>query len=354
MGMQRAPLWFVLAWLASASCSAEIICATSSDELRQAFVDAAADGIYDEIRLQEGIYYTGGQAFAFNAPGHHLTISGGWYQDHDPCDFQHPRADGTILDGQNVTAVLSITTQGDVPGTAVSVSNMTLRNGATSTNGESAALAIFPALEQDVRVQNVVFLSSHNTSASSNIFTNVVTLETYADVYFINNVFADCSGTYANLAIFAQSAAQTVYMNNNSLSFGGAPLSALLDSNGGTVFRIVNNAILGELRLNSRSAANVIHLFLYSNIGQWDANDPFNAPSIDADVGNDYAIDPKFTSATDFRPAAGSPLVNRGLNSPFGGSSAQDLDGNPRVDLGFIDAGAFESTRERIFAGGFN
>jgi len=70
-------------------------------------------------------------------------------------------------------------------------------------------------------------------------------------------------------------------------------------------------------------------------------------------VGNDPGIDPRFVGPLDFRPAAGSPLVNRGLNAPFGGSSSADLDGNPRVSLGIIDVGAYESTRERIFANGF-
>jgi hypothetical protein len=96
-----------------------------------------------------------------------------------------------------------------------------VRNGATSTNGESAALALFGALEQDLRVQNVVVLSSHNTVPVPNIFTNVVTLNSFANVYFINNVFADCTGTYASLGIFAQYQTQTVYMHNNTLSLNG-------------------------------------------------------------------------------------------------------------------------------------
>jgi hypothetical protein len=116
----------------------------------------------------------------------------------------------------------------------------------------------------------------------------------------------------------------------------------------------VNNAILGELYSNSRAAGDQIRVWLYSNLGQWSANPGFGGISVQADVGNDYSIDPQFLGPLDFRPAAGSPLVNRGLNSPIGGSSSTDLDGNPRVDLGFIDVGAFESTRERIFANGFD
>jgi len=251
---------------------------------------------------------------------------------------------------------LSLNTGGsNAPGTALSVSNLTLRNGATSTKDESAALTLFGTFDQDLRVQNVVVLSSHNTTAPPiTIYTNVVNLAGFADIYFINNVFADCTGTYANLGIFAQYPTQTVYMHNNTLSLGGASFNALLDSAGGTAFRIVNNAIVGELVTNSRTSNDVIRLWVYDNLGQWDFWNPFTPPAVQADVGNDGAIDPKFRGALDFRPAAGSPLANRGLNTPIGGSSSFDLDGNARVDLGFIDVGAFESTRERIFASGFN
>ena len=357
MRLHRALLPFVLVFLANVTCHADPVCVTNETELRQAFIDASVSAnLIDEIRLMEGTYFTGGQMFSYNtSQAHNLSISGGWYSDHDPCDFQHPQAGATILDGQNVTAVLSVHNNGDAPGTALSVSNLTLRNGFTSTNGEAAALSLFGALEQDLRVQNVVALSSHNTTTPSpNIYTNVVTLNAFANVYFINNVIGDSSSNYAILAIFAQYSSETVYMHNNTLSLNDPYFGALLDSNGGTAFRLVNNAIVGGIDFNSRNSGEPIRIWLYSNLGSWGYSSIVTAPIVQADVGNDPGVDPHFVGALDFRPAAGSPLVNRGLNSPIGGSSSTDLDGNPRVDLGFIDVGAFESTRERIFANGFD
>jgi hypothetical protein len=362
MSLHRALLLFVLVWFANATCYADPVCVSNETELRQALILAADPANFiDEIRLMEGTtYFTGGQMFSYSSSQpHNLSISGGWYFDHDPCDYQHQQAGATILDGQNVTAVLSVNNTGDAPGTALSVSNLTLRNGATSTNGESAALALFGALEQDLRMQNVIVLSSHNTNSSPpNIFTNVVTLNAFANVYFINNVIGDSSSNYANLAIFVEYSSETVYMNNNTLSLNGAGFGALLDSNGGTAFRLVNNAIVGGaivggIDFNSRNHSEPIRIWLFSNLGSWGYSSTGTAPLVQADVGNDMAIDPRFVGALDFRPAAGSPLVNRGLNAPFGGSSSYDLDGNPRVDLGIIDVGAYESTRERIFANGF-
>jgi hypothetical protein len=356
MRLHRALLLFVLAWLTNGACHADPVCVSNETELRQAFVDAGVSANFiDEIRLMEGTYFTGGQMFSYDtSQPHNLSISGGWYYDHDPCDFQHPQAGATILDGQNVTAVLSVHNNGDAPGT-LSVSNLTIRNGATSTNGEAAALSLFGALEQHLRVQNVIVLSSHNTTTPSpNIFTNVVTLNAFADVYFINNVIGDSSSNYTTLGIFAQYSSETVYMHNNTLSLNSAYFGALLDSNGGTAFRLVNNAIVGGIEFNSRNSGEPIQIWLYSNLGSWGYSSGVTAPIVQANVGNDPGVDPRFVGALDFRPAAGSTLVNRGLNAPIGGSSNTDLDGNPRVDLGFIDVGAFESTRERIFASGFD
>jgi hypothetical protein len=347
---------FALAWLVPMQGHADPECASNETELRQALADASA-GLTDEIRLMEGTYFTGGQKFSFNSSlAQNLSISGGWYYDHDPCDFQHPRADGTILDGQNVTAVLDVEFVANAPGTTLSVSNLTLRNGATSTNGESAALAMFGALGQVLRMQNVVVLSSHNSTVPpSTIYTNVVTFSSFSDVYLINNVIADSSSNYAILGIFAQYSSQTVFMHNNTLLLDGAGFGALLDSGGGTAFRLANNAIAvnTNINFNSRNASEPVRVWLYSNLGYWGYSSIVTAPSIQANVGNDMAMDDHFVGALDFRPAAGSPLVNRGLNAPFGGSSIYDLDGNPRVDLGVVDVGAYESTRERIFANAF-
>ena len=281
MRLHRALLLFVLVWLANATCHADPVCVSNEVELRQALILAADPAnLIGEIRLMEGTYFTGGQIFSYSSSQpHNLSISGGWYFDHDPCDFQHQRANTTILDGQNVTAILSVKNTGNAPGTTLSVSNLTLRNGATSTNDESAALALFGALEQDLRMQNVIVLSSHNTATPPfSIFTNVVTLNAFANVYFINNVIGDSSSNYANLAIFAETSTETVYMHNNTLSLNGAGFGALLDSNGGTAFRLVNNAIVGVPFFNSRNSSEPIRLWLYSNLGSWGYSSIGTAP----------------------------------------------------------------------------
>jgi len=330
----------------------EPLCVSNATELRQALLEAAASGFDYDIRLRPGVYFTGGQAFSYSVAAHGLSISGGWSDDHDPCDVQDPHADATILDGQGASAILKLVATGDAPGTHLAIGNLTLRNGGTSIDGEAAGLALYGALHQELRVQNVAVLGSHNTTAQPQIATsNVVTLSGYADIYFINNVFADnTSAGYAALAFFTVFQEQTAYVHNNTLSLGAS--FALLHSDHGTAFRFVNNAVLGQVALDGFDDLDPVRVWFFSNLGQW-SGFAYNA-SVQADVGNDRSINPGFMAPLDFRPAANSPLVNRGLSAPGGGSSNTDLDGRPRVDLGFIDVGAFESTRERIFANAFD
>jgi hypothetical protein len=174
----------------------------------------------------------------------------------------------------------------------------------------------------------------------------------YADVYFINNIVADCASVgYACLAFFAVFQEQTVYVHNNTLALGAS--FGLFHSDHGTALRLVNNAMNGQFAFDGFDELDPVRVWLFNNLGVWP--DPyFYKTVVQADVGNDHMVNPGFVGPLDFRPAAGSPLVNRGLNAPIGGSSSTDLDGSPRVDLGFIDVGAYESTRERIFANGFD
>lgn len=365
MSPSRLALAF-LAAVAPTAAFAAIFCPGNEAEFRQALATAAANGEDDEIRLRPGTFYTGGQKFAISSTEpYSLSISGGW-TDHLPlwCSLQSPSASATVLDGQNLTAVLDIQAYAGSSTSAktVSVGNLTIRNGYTSANGESAALRL-AVWQQTLRLERTMLLSHTQATASGSIYNNAVTLNGSGDIYVLGNAMGDLHSNYANLAIFTQGGSgQSVYLTNNTLSLHGGGFNALLDANNGTNYRIVNNAILSDsgfsgLGFNSRNANDPIRLWAFNNLGQWGYSDLYNNPPrllVQADSGNRTNVDPLFAGATDFRPAAGSPLVNAGLNSPFGGVPATDLDGHPRVDLGIIDAGAYESTRERIFANGFD
>ena len=348
--------------LASNAAHAALFCPGNEAELRQALTTAATNNEDDEIRLRRGTYYTGGVKFSMTSTeARSLSISGGW-ADSGPlwCSVQSPSAAATILDGQNITAVLDIYAYIFGAGSAaatVSVSNLTLRNGYSNRNNEAAGLFVNVG-NQSIRIERTVMSGHTQAFSGGDTNNNAITLVSFGDIYFVNNALSDLHSNYANLCIFTINNTQTVFLTNNTLSLQGTGFNALFDSHNGTAYRFVNNAIITEgysgLSFYSHNANDPIRTWMYDNVGTYSVDALFNGIAPQADSGNIKNIDPKFVSTTDLRPAAGSPLVNAGLNSPYGGVPGIDLDGNPRVDLGTIDVGAWESTHERIFANGFD
>ncbi len=350
----RALVAAVVAAAASGPIRAADFCPQNEVELRAALSAAQSNGQSDIIRLLATTYFTGGVKFsAVQTEAHDLTISGGWQNSGIfLCAAQAGSAGATVLDAQGSSAVLEFS-QGSGPfatGTTLTLQNLTLRNGLTAVNGESAALSMFGGIGQALRVERLVAIDSRQGTVGPNIYSNAVTLAGFGDIYLLDSLIAGTQSNYATLGVFSFTGGSTVFLTNNTLSVTGGPLNALLDANAGSNFRLANNAIVGTLNVNSRSAGDLIQLYLLHNVGQWSTAFSFNLVT---DLNNLRNVDPGFVGAGNYRPAAGSLLINRGLNAPFGGVPGVDLDGGPRVVFGTIDVGAYESSAAAIFANGF-
>jgi hypothetical protein len=73
---------------------------------------------------------------------------------------------------------------------------------------------------------------------------------------------------------------------------------------------------------------------------QWQLQRPDLSP-----IGNNVVADPQFVDPAngDYRLGPNSPCIDAGLNEEWM-DGAQDLDGNPRIQNGRVDIGAYEST----------
>lgn len=58
--------------------------------------------------------------------------------------------------------------------------------------------------------------------------------------------------------------------------------------------------------------------------------------------------DPRFVSSSDFHLRPSSPAINRGSNASLPADITTDLDGNPRIQLGVVDIGAFEAAQADV------
>ncbi len=369
---------FRLATAALAACccathaAAAIFCVGNEIEFRQALNAAAANNQDDSIRLRSGTYFTGGQKFSITtAEARDVAISGGWI-DEPPqsCARQAPSASATALDGQNLTPVLEINVT--APGASnlktITIINLTLRNGYTTRDSESAALRV-EASDRMIHLERVIMSRHDQQNFRLNGQNSAIALFGSGDMHVINNGFQGIVTRYAGFTTWAQRTGQLVYVNNNTFSI--RPTNPMLidylaihnyTQSGAIDYRFINNAMDLDSRLvqfHNDTVDVPSRVWLYNNIGSWGGTERLLGPtSIEADIGSRTDVEPATmfvsTNPLDPRPAAGSPLANAGLAAPAGGYTTVDLDGNPRVDLGGIDVGAWESTRERIFTDGFD
>ena len=113
---------------------------------------------------------------------------------------------------------------------------------------------------------------------------------------------------------------------------------------------VADNPGLGLFLTEQGGAAT---LTLYNTISYNNGTDLSTSGTVDEDF-NLIGVDPLFINPPlfDYHLGIGSPAENTGNNSPPGGLSSTDLDGNPRIKDGIVDMGALEGIAE-IFIDGF-
>jgi hypothetical protein len=319
-------------------------CVGSAGELASALAAAGSHGQDNTVRLRAGSFLTSAAAFTYGNLGNTaLTIEGGY---DDTCSNQDPTPGLSVLDGANLSQVLSLQSNGD----------MTIRH---------------------VTIQNAFYGSSAGGGVS--IAMNSPT--TAATTIFDSNVVRNNVDTYAagGLSVFGLG---TVYVQNNLFTGNSAPATAAFSTNmgDGSTSYITNNTITDNTNTGANNPiiaigggsptaiAYVTNTISYGNHGsglkdfylygfqtvQFVAN---NYTTIDGAVapgsdGNMIGVDPMFAGAGDYHLRSTSPLLRAGTITPAGGLPATDLEGNPRSVNNRVDIGAYESA-DFIFADGF-
>ena len=330
---------------------AATFCVGTAAALQTAFTTAGNNGESNTISIRSGTYLaTSASGFFYNrvAGSGSLDIEGGW---NAGCTTQTPDASLTTLDGQSMYHVMYVGVAGD-PQATITVRNLTFLHGIGSNGGAAALNAHAPA---ELRVENCRFrLNTADTPGSGQAILYLST--DTGPMYFIGNVVANNSALGAEyVAGFDLSAGSAfdVYLNNNTIAdniFDTTPSSA------GAVFLspIANMTLSNNILWGNGGAEFDQNITLHPLMFNNDV-DVLNVSPASGSTGNRNQ-DPQFVNANNHHLQATSPLYNAGHDTPDGGVGALDLDGNPRVQFGFIDIGAYEMQvqPELIFADGFD
>lgn len=291
---------------------------------------AQNNGEDDYIQVEVGNYLLGGELdyFAAASETHALTISGGWA----PGCFVRSTSGNSVLDGQHLYRPLYISAKGNV-----GIVGVTFQNG-------NPALYAGGALNASSTAGSII-------AVDSSIFVNNQCATTLGGALYLSS-----PGTIIlrNNLVFANSGASTVYIDNN----------AITDINNNTFVgnQLANHSGLGALDLAGTGQYYISNNILWNNEGNdlYDQNG--TAYFYNNDIGvrdgfpaagesNGLSVDPQFNGFLSVRPAPESPLVNAGLDAPYGGTSNLDLAGGPRLVGKHVDIGAYES--DVFFRDGF-
>jgi len=333
--------------LGATAATAKTYCVHTAAELQAALTDAGSSGTASNqdntVRIAPGTFTTSGAAFSFGSlSGFSLTLEGGY---NSACSSQDATPGVSVLDGGNLTQVLSIQSKGDITIRHLTIQNA-LYNGsagggaAIAMNGaDPATLAIF---DSNVVRNNVDGFASGG-----------LTVFGLGTVHIENNLFTGNSSPAAAAFSTSMNDGSTIYITNNTISANtntGSNNMITAIGGGGAIGHVSNTVSYG----NHGTGAYDFYLSGFEQVDfVHDAYTSITGATAPGSSGNLIGTDPQFVAADNFHLRSTSPLLRAGTLTPAGGLPVVDLEGNPRSVAGFVDIGAYEDT-DVIFANGFD
>lgn len=324
------------------------VCVTTSAELQQALTDASDGGIHvndqNVIELVAGTYRTG--AATGNAPFFFhttnstasLTIFGGFAPGCGPDGRQS--ASATILDGRNMTGVLTLRSANG----SIGVTHVTIQNGESAEPGAGLQINYLVTVAAPAQVDHTIIRHNHSTGNAGGLYISGTGPAGHTTVFVGNSLIVDNSADGNYGAVYMTAYGTSSNVDNSTIS-------------GNTAAASTNR--VGGLYCGGTATCNVFNTIAYNNstVGMY-----FESPG--AVVCDDYgaiggatpgfssgnvSTPPMFVDSTngDYHLSSNSPLF--GLCSA--GSGVPDLDDFPFPARGKEDVGAYNDT---LFTDGFD
>jgi hypothetical protein len=314
-------------------------CISNVSQIQPALTAAQSNGVDDVIYLEVGTYNLTTELHYTAAAGedHILTLIGGLAPG---CQSGYASSGATVLDGQNMTRILTIDAQG-----AVNIGRISFVN-ASATQYFGGAVNLTNESAQDTYIFANVFLANKTASglAAGALYVESSTL---GDIYVWSNLFLANTGSGGAGAIYAN-AKHDAYFTGNTIvgnQISGATGLGALDLAGTGNYWISNNILWNN------AVADLYDQVGHARFASNDIGVKAGFPPI-SEAG-DLNVDPQFAGFFGNALSPSSPLVNAGKDNPPGGvGGCCDPVGQPRVQGAHVDIGAYET--DVLFRNGFN
>jgi hypothetical protein len=334
--------------LLASSAQATTYCVGTTQELAAALSAASQSATNDDIRIEAGTYSTSQSISYYSNPSitKNLSLSGGWIDFVDPCGFQIPFVDATIIDGEGISKGLTLSLQGAAPG-SLTVANLTVRNTLSSVETAGLTVSVSQSNAPQVRISNVAILNAQSTTKNAGLF-----VSGRADLLIRDVLVANNNGMLNSGVVVQNNDTGPIVLNHATVSnnVAGVAVSGLY-VNAAAPSTISNAIMAGNLANNAAGDCD------FSSINQ--NTTVFNAiinklcSTLTPASTGILNIDPLFVATADYHLRGTSPAINAGVANPLGGLTDFDLDGNARSIGPKPDLGAYE-TRDSLFQNGFD
>lgn len=340
---------------------AAVHCVGDGSELQSALTAAAASAEDDEIRLRAGTFVAS-QTFLYLStnPGWLLMTGGYGTLNANPCGQRSGNAGATVLDGQGQRQALLVSFQPQSTPAGFSrfaLENMSIVNGMASGFVRGGGVAMFSSSDSFVELwlDNVIVSGSTGYFGGGADLYSARGLIRVANSLFADNAAPTSAFGHLSALVGATDAgsghgviiSNSTFVNGTCANQGGRSCGIGLMLSPGIHGDVINslfwNNAFGDVNIEGGGVAN----FDYSRIGTVTGN-------VTPTITNAVAGDPGFVDAPsgNFRLRNDSAMIDRGFGVPaFYGFRSIDLDGNPRVQSGALDLGAYEN--QWLFGDGF-
>lgn len=342
--------------LACAQAHAALFCVDNATQLRNAIsaVSGATGAGSNEIRIQGGVYdvsigASGAYALNLTLNTTPLAISGGW---NTGCTQRFLSGDTTLVQGNSSVRVMSVIALAN-SNAELNIDGLTFGNASTSSSDVASCLRIETDVNAgaDINIDRTGFtncrVSGGGTGPALEVISRSGTVRVRSSVVVSN---ASPLG-----AVMLRSLGGNIHFNGNTVAHNddagaaGGPVGVQINqpTTGGSIW-LSNNILWGN---GSAGASDLFVglnavVFMNSNV-----IGTFGGDLEDVVEQNTLAGNPGFTSTNGVLLSSGSIARNSGAAAIVGGNTSLDFGGQPRIQGGRIDRGAYEFSE--LFSNGF-
>jgi hypothetical protein len=349
-------LQLTLAVSANAVAATNTICVGSTAELTSALAalpTSQTNSDATDIRVRVGLYTSPVGGWSASVTNHHdLTLHGG-YQDAQ-CQQQSLDASRTVLDAHHTGTVLTIDTI-LTPSSNIEISGLTFENGDAAANPSGGSTAgglkisdTGPIHGGGILVERNIFL---NNTAGLPGAGALLAASDGTSLVVRGNLFAgNSAGNAAGAFVYSNNeidVSNNTFAQNHSTD-ATLPKRVILD-----FFTFAGLKLDNNIFWDNATGGSAFDVDLHGQAtGASAVNNDIQAPTgTPVQETNTLHVEPGFAGPGDYRLSSQSLLVNKGENTPPGGTSNVDLDGAQRIADAMIDLGAYE--RSGVFTNGF-